>query len=455
MVSIRRSFLVTLLMGCVFWGGKLAAQSNQENDNVNINPAINSPLSRFGLGNFVNPIFSAPTAMGGMGVAYNDPYHLNTINPAALAHLRNTAFEVGLYARYSGLSSPGESSNLWGGNLGYMALGFPLRNPISEAVNPAPNEFDWGMSFSLQPYTIVGYDVEALADNGENIGSTTSLLKGTGGTYRVYWSNGIRYKQFALGLQLGYTFGKITNSTRIQFNDYPLAYFTELRDEYSVRGLVWRVGAQYTYDITKRGPLERRDLGDKRLIAGAFVQPASDFRTNGSQFFRRDFLSVDTLFFEDDIDGNGRFPLEFGVGVTYEEYSKLKLGAEMRYGQWSDYTNDAQPETLLNSYRFALGSEWIPDAGAFNSYFARVRYRAGAFYETDPRSVNGEQLTGYGLTLGAGFPIILPRQRISFIDFTLEGGRFGQADVLQETYVQITLGFTLNDNTWFFKRKFN
>lgn len=84
-----------------------------------------------------------------------------------------------------------------------------------------------------------------------------------------------------------------------------------------------------------------------------------------------------------------------------------------------------------------------------------MRYRLGFYYGTDPRSIGTEQVTRYALTLGTGFPIVLPRQQVSFMNTALEIGRFGVPDVLQETFVKLSVGFTLNDNSWFFKRKFN
>jgi hypothetical protein len=141
--------------------------------------------------------------------------------------------------------------------------------------------------------------------------------------------------------------------------------------------------------------------------------------------------------------------------VTYQEVNKLRLGLEYSIGQWSQYDNPAKPETLQNNNRLAIGVEYLPDYTSYNSYAKKMYYRGGFFTGTDPRSVNGEQLKHTGVTLGIGFPIIMPRQQLSFLDLSFELGRFGVKDVLQENYAKLTLGFTLNDNSWFFKRKFN
>jgi tetrahydromethanopterin S-methyltransferase subunit F len=109
----------------------------------------------------------------------------------------------------------------------------------------------------------------------------------------------------------------------------------------------------------------------------------------------------------------------------------------------------------MDSWRLSIGGEFIPDIISYNNYFERIRYRAGFFTGTDPRSVQGQQLNFTGLTLGLGLPIIMPRQMVSFVDIGFEFGQYGVKNILTEKYFNFTLGLTLNDNSWFFKRKFN
>jgi hypothetical protein len=81
----------------------------------------------------------------------------------------------------------------------------------------------------------------------------------------------------------------------------------------------------------------------------------------------------------------------------------------------------------------------------------RIRYRAGFYHRTDPRL---EDLKQYALTLGFGLPVILPRQQTSFVNLAFEFGKFDTANAIKENFVKMSLGFTLNDSSWFFKRKF-
>ena len=80
-------------------------------------PKQNSPYSRFGIGDPLTQSFVHQTAMGSQFAAFHDPYHLNLQNPASYAFLRSTAFETGLFAKYSHLKSSTATENNWTGNL--------------------------------------------------------------------------------------------------------------------------------------------------------------------------------------------------------------------------------------------------------------------------------------------------------------------------------------------------
>jgi len=82
----------------------------------------NSPYSRFGLGDLVDENFLHLRGMGSIGSSYVDGYHINIVNPASLASLRTTAFDLGLSAKRSTLSSGELSNTEWSGNLQYLSI---------------------------------------------------------------------------------------------------------------------------------------------------------------------------------------------------------------------------------------------------------------------------------------------------------------------------------------------
>lgn len=449
MSSFSRRIFALVSLCCAV--GVLFAQSE------NIRPNGNSPYSRFGLGDPVNQFFAAQGGMAGLTAAFNDPYHLNVQNPASLAYLQATAFEVGVFGKYANLQDGDTNSDIWSGNLNYMALGFPLINPISSVLDKRDSPWNFGMNIALRPFTSVAYDIRAQVDNGENLGMTTNTFKGEGGTYQLTLGNGIKYNNLSFGVNIGYLFGKISRDRNVAFDSLELAYTTDFLDEFSVRGFTWNVGVQYEIELNEdRESTEAR----RRLILGAYGNSATNFTTEVSRLYQRDifYAQTDTLVYDIGEKGSGRLPAQWSVGVTYEQLNKFKIGAEYSLAQWSQYENDAQPDnlvSLVDANRFAVGLEYIPEFNSYDSYFKKVRYRTGFQYATDPRQINSDQLQTYSVSIGLGFPIIRPRQQVSFINLSVEAGEFGMSDAVMEQFVRATVGFTLNDNSWFFKRKFN
>ncbi|MFK7935153.1 MAG: hypothetical protein AB8G22_16695 [Saprospiraceae bacterium] len=420
----------------------------------------NSPYSRLGLGDLVNQNFAAANGMGNLSATLHDGLHLNILNPASYAHLQATAFEVGFYGEYASLQSGEQATNFWNGNLNYLAVGFPIKNPINKVLDRDKSPWGWGMNISLTPYSRVGYDIET--DVQIDTLQTSNFFRGTGGTYKILWGNGVRYKNLSFGVNAGFIFGKISNERIVTLDNADSHFFfNELSDEFSVNGFVWNAGIQYDIILDQKETTTNAAFTGKRLIIGAYGNSTTGIETNTSQLYTRlpvpaTFgIRADTITATSGVIEPGQLPAEFSFGLMYENTNKFRAGANMHYGYWSGYENANQDEVLSDSYEFSAGIEITPDILSYNNYWKKVRYRFGGFYGNDPRSFQGEQLQRYGVTLGFGLPIILPRQQTSYVNFALEAGRFGLTDSLHENYLRMTLGFTLTDNTWFFKRKFN
>ncbi|MEL7121545.1 MAG: hypothetical protein AAFO07_19010 [Bacteroidota bacterium] len=446
--KISFGFLVFLFVGSYCWG-----------QNLSLSPTDNSPFSRLGIGNFFDQQSAAQLGMGGLSTAIIDPFHLNFENPAALAYLQATSFEVAFSAKYSSYSEENQTEDFWTGNLNYLALGFPLINPINRILDRDQRPLSLGMSISLRPYTVVGYDILNEIEFSD-IGTTLNSFKGSGGTYRLMWGNALRYKNLSVGFQFGSIFGKVINSRRIEFSDLDLSYSTEQQDDVVFGGWLWDFGALYTLPLNKvEDPTVRNRPGEaKQLVIGVQANNSNTINTTLSSYFRRESTLIgiaDTLSAFDELRGKATLPSSVSLGVTYETFNRLKVGLEYTLGMWSEYENEALPEVLNDSYEVRVGLEYIPDITSFNRYFKKVRYRFGAFYGNDPRSINGQQLENYGITLGIGMPMIKPRETTSYFNISLELGQFGISDILRETYGRLTFGFALNDNSWFFKRKFD
>lgn len=413
---------------------------------LNAQPKTNSPYSRLGLGDPMPLYFANQAAWGGLTAGFRDVHHLNIQNPASLGFLKSTSFESGLFARYAALQGDNESANVWAGNLSYLALGFPLINPINENLEKKEAPIHWGMAIALSPFTNIGYNIQTTEISAIE-DTTTNNFRGTGGTYILQWSNGVRWKNLSVGLTLGYFFGNINNDREVIFNDLGVAYQNLFKDAISLRGLTWNAGVQYDLALGE----------DRRLIIGVSGHSATAFTANSNNFYRGinfSYPDTDTAVNVRDVAGEGRLPAEFSAGAVYEKGTRWRLGLEYAQAGWSEYTNEAREETLSDTRRIAFGVQFAPDITSYNQYLRRIRYRAGFYYQTDPRSTETLQLTQYAMTLGAGLPVVLPRQQASYVNAAVELGQFGSPENLREWYIRLTVGFTLNDDSWFFKRKF-
>ena len=425
--------------------------------NSNISPKLNSPLSRFGLGDFIPQYFAATGAMGGLGTALQDPYQINVINPASLASLQATAFAGGLYARNSTYTTPSGEDQAWSGNLQYLALAFPLRNPINRALDRQSDSWNAGMSIALVPQTQVGYNISLVDTESPGIEVSTNTLKGSGGTSKLKWGTGFRYRQLSVGADVGFLFGNLINSRLVDFDSLNGSLNTEFQDEISVRGTTWNFGVQYAFEFKELNREGEMVPNGKKIMVGATFGNEANFNLEGTQFTRR-FLSTvvsDTILFAENQAGEGVLPTNYSLGVHFQDVNRLSFGIEYGAAAWSNYRNTLKEEQLRDNYYVAIGGEYIPNFNSYNNYWEKVRYRLGFRYGTDPRTLDGQQVDGYSVTFGFGLPVILPRQQVSFVNTAFEFGRAGVDGVLEENFVRLTFGFTLNDNSWFFKRKFN
>lgn len=420
-------------------------------------PKFNSPYSRIGLGDIWNPNFASLNGMGDLSAAFHDQYHVNINNPASYGHLYSTSFELGIRGRYGSLESQNEQADVYASNLAYLSLGFPIKNPVSRVLDRDDSKLNWGMNIALVPYTTVGYIVET-EEMDPDIGRIEYNFEGKGGTYKLLWGNGVKVDNFSVGANIGYLFGSIQQGQEVQFDSLFAPFRDILIADISHSGFVWNIGAQY--DIVFKKSDGSGEPNGKRLTVGAYGNSNTSFNTTSILFnsrFNPVYPEADTILYDPSAKGSGKLPAQFALGFIYEKYNNWRLGVDYSMAMWSNYENEIKNEgPMKNTYRVAVGGEWIPNITSYNSYAKRMRYRFGVFYASDPRSDGfNEQLTNYGITIGLGLPVILPRQQQSFVNVALELGQFGSDQFLKETYAQMTVGFTLNDNSWFFKRKFN
>lgn len=428
--------------------------SSQKNDN--------SPYSRYGIGDIADNNFNHLRQMGGLGASFVDGFHINVVNPASYAYLNSTAFDVGIFAKRTWLEDSKTSNKIWSGNLEYLSLAFPLRNPINEIYDNVKKDYKHAMAFTLMQHSNVSYDISSNDSLPGGVFFNRNYL-GTGGTYKVLWGNALKYKNFSFGLNLGYLFGKVKYENKVVFNPGEFAYGDYYGNDYRMKGFLWNLGFLFN-DIINKKEIDRvKTATIKRISLGIHANSATNFTTDYTinhillQQLPGNVFNTDTVMINDSIKGKGKLPAEFGLGATYYYGEKFSLGINFVTSLWSEYYNEASGDTkgvLKNSQKWSIGGHFRPDYKSFDNFFDRVYYRYGFYYNTDPRVISGKQLDTYGFTFGFGMPFVFQR-KISHVNLGLNMGVRGQNTPISEKFVKISLGVTFNDDEWFLKRKYN
>ncbi len=427
------------------------------------------PYSRYGLGNPVSEEFIPLRSMGSISAAYSDPYYTNLANPASLGGLYATSFEVGFNVyRETLTNNAGQKAIFSGGNLNYFSLAFPMISPVNRVFDRKSADINWGMGFALLPHSRVSH-FSSVTDEVMGVGSVTHENEGSGGTNKVLWSNGVKYKDFYVGISLGYLFGSIKDEQAVLFNDMVLASNVYKLNEASYRSLLFKVGMQYELDLSN-GKGKENDRDQKSLTFGLATSAGSKFNTlsNGFSALKRisansapyggladDILDEinDTISISEDSEASGKLTSDLSLGVIYKRGKRWLAGASIKFIGGAKYENDLDDYKMQNAYRFAIGGQYVPDYSSYNQYFKRVQYSAGVAIGTDPRVVNDIQLKQFEMNVGIGLPVVVSRQ-VSFINLGLTYGNYGGDIPIKESGIGFNLGVTLNNNLWFLKRKF-
>ena len=441
--TITKYQFISLLL--VILAGQLLAQ-----------PKDNSPFSQFGLGDYIDSDMPSTHAMGGLGASYHDFFEANLENPASLGFLQYTSLQVGFLVKRSSYTRVNDQQTIWNGNANHFSLNIPIINPLNQALERREATFSWATSISVRPFSQVGYDVR-ITDELDSIGEVQRSFRGSGGLYTLTWGNGFKYKNLSAGINLGYIKGKQIFDSQTYFLDLENVYNNIFQANIAYKGLQYRLGLIYELPLDIKKTHGTDDKPSKLLSAGFFVSGDTKLTTSSDKTqisINSLTADVDTALFVTDIAGKGNLPGSWGFGMLYHNASSYRVGIDYQAAAYSRYTNEARPDTLMDSYRIAAGGAWIPDAGSITSYFKRVEYRAGFYYKHDPRVIEGSQVKEGAFTFGASLPFIVQRN-ISWFQFGIDIGSRTGGPNLKDNFVRANIGFIFNDNSWFIKGKYD
>ncbi len=401
---------------------------------------INSPYSRYGLGDLAGKNVNAPLkAMGGISIGYWNKSLINTGNPASYGTFDSTAFlfEVGLFGNITSHTTNYQSENSNFATLAYLFVGFPVTKW-------------WRSTLGIMPFSKVGYDVKVIVPL-EDFSNVYNDISGDGGLNRFFWGNGFNITEnFRAGIDATFLFGEATRSSKVSFPDSVLILNTVADSKTRGADFIFDYGLQYDFHLKK----------DRILTLGLvynntfYVNAKREYIVYTTLGGHQDDVSLikDTILYQPEEKGLVIIPDRLGAGFTLQQPGQWLFGADFEWQNWTKFESFGRTDSLDNAWRVALGGEYIPNHTSMSSLFKRMAYRMGVRYENSYLNLFGNQINEYGISFGFGFPMKKSR---TVLDLTFEFGSRGTTNdnLIQENFVNVTFGVAIFEN-WFHKRKY-
>lgn len=437
---------------------------------------INSPFSRFGVGNEVyNSQNAASQGMGGLTAAFTPNMNMNGAfgqsinfnNPASYGGIYMTTFDIGMNLTNSILKRTNPAGKEKSTYLipNYIVIGAP----ISKAKKI-------GFAFGLRPLTQINYSVNDYVYDASIGDSIYTNYKGEGGINQVFFGLGKSWKHFSIGLNTGYNLGrkKIDVVKAILFNSDSTNYYQSLSStNTSFGGAFLNLGFQGEFALSSSTNSVTKDKTEYTLSYGGTytldqtLKGKQDILRSNGTFTSSQETAVDTALYQKDIRGNIELPSALTAGIAIHKkittvrgsYDQWVIGFELNQSNWKDgYKFYGATDQVRNTTMFRAGAQLCPNPFAFESYWSSVTYRLGVFSGKDYINVNNNGLNMNGLTIGLGLPIRKYRSydyQFTLLNLALQmGRRAGGSSNFKENFVQFTVGYSLSD-VWFNKRKYD
>jgi len=438
---VKCLFITLFILGCF----KVTAQTTASSGTNTSNPTNgheNDPYSKYGIGELWNGNNTVLRGMANATSTFENPYEVNSDNPASYSFLKLTTFEGGATASTRSVVGSGTQTTTGTLSIAYLNLGIPISK-------------NTGMCFGFRPYAHTYYN---LADSTTNspLSSISHSYNGEGNINYAYVGGATKlFKGLSIGFNVGYMFGNLRNSTSLLPIDTAVtnrAYAADFSNYDRIGGIYWKAGFLYEHKLDSELTFR---------FGGTFTaQQNLAERLNAYQISVYNFgdtLVNDTSAYGGEKRGKLRLPLSYSLGVMITKNDKWSLAIDYTATQWSGY--NSSPDSTLNlnvgsgSYKISVGGEYTPNITDMRNYFSRVTYRMGLYYGTDYLNINNTTLPCYGITLGSSLPF---RRSTSHLHAAIDIGRLGMTtnNLVQETYVRFTLGFSFNDR-WFIPRKYD
>ena len=398
---------------------------------------INSPYSRFGLGDVYLNENGISRSMGGLAYGLRSSFFINSKNPASYSAIDSASFVID--AGYSGklLNNKTELSQNYSNyfNLDYLKVAFPVTRW-------------WRASMNLSPYTSVGYNVLSKS-YVDSVGDVEYTYTGDGGINKFTIGNAFKIgKKLAVGVNSSFLFGN-ANYKKISAVPDNITMFTyRLTNTVSIRNWYFDFGIQFFDSLGKNNDYYYTIgavFSNNQNLNASSTSLGETYLTSGTGF---EYIK-DTVVNIDNGKGTVLIPMFYGLGFQISKPYSWSVGADFTFQQWENFTAFGRRDSFSNSFMINVGGSY---------WLKRVILRGGFRYYNSYLTLKNHNINEYGITFGASIPLRIDKEFKTFpyLDLGTEIGQRGTtADgLIQQNYIKLFLGVTIR-NGWFEKRRYH
>lgn len=387
---------------------------------------FSSPYSVYGVGMINNRTSSLNRSMGGVGIAVQDDYNLNPVNPASYGAISSPIthiYEIGLYVESNRYLTTSKAESKSSGGITNINYWFKFSKW-------------WSASAGLAPYSSVGYKINTTRELGaaSNVDYT---YDGSGNLNQLYIGNSFNVvKNLSLGVNLSYIFGSITKNESIEIPSQSSVLTYE--NQVVARKVHADFGLQYRINLKKRA-----------LVVGLVADNGIKF--NGSQKSTLYDENADTLTSDNGDKLKYKLPASYGVGLALHSKRSI-IAADLKFEKWTSASFSDQELTFEDSWKFGLGYLYKGNPNA-ESYLGLASLRAGFYTQNYPIKLDGTNFLTWGLSAGISLPVFDGK---SAVNLTYSYDRIGTTsnNLILQNSQKIMIDVVIRD-LWGIKRKFD
>ncbi|WP_292008515.1 hypothetical protein [Chryseobacterium sp.] len=405
----------------------------------------NSPYATYGIGDVKYDNTIETTSMGGISTAYISDFNsnFNFANPANNSNFELTSIklEATNENNYFKTDYNNTKSNKHSTYLSNIALAFPLSPKMK-------------MGISYQPYSSKSYEVLTTQTSESGI-AYTNRFKGSGTLNTAQAA--ISYKinqQLAVGARANFYFGNLYDVNEITaVNNAELVNGYETKN--SIKNFNFTLGASYQNLNTRT---DRKFTIGATATFGNTHNMTTDYTNSTYTYANADETKANqTIIEQRSTNSKNLLPLQASLGLGYgsENHWFVSLQGDYKKGETISYFGNTF--NFQDSYRISAGGWYLPNYNNFRSYFSRVVYRYGAFYEKGNIQLYGTNINKFGISAG----VLLPFKnssitRMSGLELGVEVGKRGtlKNDLINQNFINFRVGFNFADK-WFRKSLYN